>query len=337
MSRWMVFMVTFSIVQGCSKDFVPGAQKYDWSYYYEPFTNNYYVSSLARDEGGNIWIASHVDSVIRIADRTTNLLTTIDLPEQMDSSAHLVLENERMKLWSKDGVFILFYKPAARPRRTTICHVFPMDSHHSSAGLIRDSENRIWWATHEGLYLYDQDSTTRFDRTNSSIPASHISWVCEDSFGQIYVGTVPDSGTKGVVLKYDGGTWRVWQEAEVPGAWFSKLVFQGDTYWLGSLYRPNQDGGLGLYKGVASSAYLRQYHTDNSGIAGNSVVDISIDDNQVLWLGTYSGLCSFDGSEWKTYLDRKTHNNMEWVIADDPDYVWTAVQYTGLSRLKKPE
>ncbi len=336
MKMWMVFILIMSIVQGCSKDFVPGRQKYDWAYYYQPFENNYYVSSLAKDDGGNIWIASHIDSLIRIANEGTDSLRKIFLPDAMDSTAKLVMDNDRMKLWSINGVFVLFYKPSARPFRTTICDVFPVHSGHTSAGLIQDSKNRIWWATHEGLFLYEKDKTTLFDRTHPSFPTSHMSWVCEDSRGQIYAGTVPDSGTKGVVLKYDGTNWTKWHEADVPGAWYSKLVFQGDTYWLASLYRPYQDGGLGLYKGIASSKYLRNYNTDNSGLVGNSVVDMAIDGNNVLWLGTYSGLCSFDGSEWTTYLDRKTSNNIEWIIADDPQYVWMAVQYSGLSRLKKP-
>jgi len=66
------------------------------------------------------------------------------------------------------------------------------------------------------------------------------------------------------------------------------------------------------------------YDTSNSGLVSNSVEDIVIDSQNIIWVATTSGLSKFDGVTWTTYNDVNSGlpNNSVTRLAVDSTNLW---------------
>ncbi len=81
--------------------------------------------------------------------------------------------------------------------------------------------------------------------------------------------------------------------------------------------------------GTAVGQEWQLYNTDNSGIVDNAVRSISIDNLGTKWIGTATGLNSFDGVEWKTYTDadklaNNSVNDIAFEITSYGPEIWVA-------------
>ena len=66
-------------------------------------------------------------------------------------------------------------------------------------------------------------------------------------------------------------------------------------------------------------------HKDNSGLPGNSVSQIVIDNSGYKWIATDSGLAKFDGSEWTIYNTKNsglTDDAIFELLIDSKDQIW---------------
>ena len=53
------------------------------------------------------------------------------------------------------------------------------------------------------------------------------------------------------------------------------------------------------------------YHFDvDNGLASNTVYEITQDEQGYIWLGTYNGLCRYDGVSFKNYRSENMLRNM---------------------------
>lgn len=78
------------------------------------------------------------------------------------------------------------------------------------------------------------------------------------------------------------------------------------------------------------------YNTSNSGIASNYVGDIKIDANGVLWISSYSGVSTFNGTTFTKYNTSNSaiaSNAILKIEIDGLGRKWMATQSNGISRL----
>lgn len=76
------------------------------------------------------------------------------------------------------------------------------------------------------------------------------------------------------------------------------------------------------------------YNTGNSALPDNQVQAITVDSNDVLWIGTANGLARFDGSQWTTYTTSNTAIPSSFITAlatGDNSTVWIGTN-KGLAR-----
>ncbi len=71
------------------------------------------------------------------------------------------------------------------------------------------------------------------------------------------------------------------------------VVFDDDFAWIATT------GGLVKFNLVEKTSIF--FNRSNSGLPINHINDIELDENGLLWLGTYIGLVSFDGTYWQLY------------------------------------
>ena len=150
-----------------------------------------------------------------------------------------------------------------------------------------DKQNNKWIGTRDkGVVKFDDKNWTNFNEKNSDIISDFVYCVKVDANNAVWIGT--SSG----LSVYDNGIWRNFTE-DFLHKYVTDIAFGNN----GDVWIATQDG-LAKY----SSGTWQLFNVQNSGIAGNFVTGVSVDNLGRVWLGTSNfGVSMFDGSTWKTY------------------------------------
>lgn len=169
-----------------------------------------------------------------------------------------------------------------------------------------DEKGNVWLASRTGLYKYDGSKWTWYTAQNSPFISNTVFDVAFDKEGNMWGGT-GNEFDKGCLFKYDGTNWEIFtpENSGLPTTIVAALAFDSkNNLWLHCRDRGNSigqelGGGLTKYDGNTWTTY----NTRNSGIPSNSILDITIDKNDDLWLATYGGvgITHYDGKTWTSY------------------------------------
>ncbi len=189
--------------------------------------------------------------------------------------------------------------------------------------IAQDHSGNTWIGTSEGLIKFDGINWTRYDTSNSGLTDQYINAVNVDADNSVWVGT--NSGP----FKFDGATWTnyfsnagshiqhifntadgdVWMTSPGYGlnrfdrnnTWTNYLPAGAGGCHAGALDKNGNVwyGGNNLYKwdGNAWTTY-----TIANGLPWSFVTALSVDTNNILWVGTQNGLSKFDGSGFTNYF-----------------------------------
>jgi len=144
----------------------------------------------------------------------------------------------------------------------------------------------VWAGTAGGLVRWSRrDFSYRVFRTTDGLPGNFINslWLADD--GTLWIGT----GGLGLA-KYDGRYfWLAGRPATLGSPWvYCVTQDKSGRIWAGTTFGAS----------VLENGSWTTYTTDH-GLAGNWVTSIAVDDEGVIWFGTYQGgVGSFDGQEW---------------------------------------
>ena len=149
---------------------------------------------------------------------------------------------------------------------------------------LQDSEGLIWVGSNKGLFSYDGYSTQQ-----------HFTYG-EHSNTRIYCGIIADNtylylGTDNGILVYNYRTDKYEQpETDFPTD-VRTMALQGDTLWIGSLN--------GLYTYQLKSHQLKHFDSKQSGLPHNTIYSIIHTKDNLIYVGTYNGLCRYVQSNGK--------------------------------------
>lgn len=149
---------------------------------------------------------------------------------------------------------------------------------------LQDSEGLIWVGSNKGLFSYDGYSTQQ-----------HFTYG-ERSNTRIYCGIIADNtylylGTDNGILVYNYRTDKYEQpETDFPTD-VRTMALQGDTLWIGSLN--------GLYTYQLKSHQLKHFDSKQSGLPHNTIYSIIHTKDNLIYVGTYNGLCRYVQSNGK--------------------------------------
>jgi signal transduction histidine kinase/CheY-like chemotaxis protein/streptogramin lyase len=283
--------------------------------------SNNYISHIAEDKQGNIWVAT-LGGGLNKFDRRTNRFSHYRHQRGNKNSIasnfiNRIVFDDKGNIWiatQDDGLDC--FNPAlnkAEHYRHQTSDPKSISGDNIST-VFRDSRNNIWAGDHEnGLNLFDSKTRSfkRFlhqQRDPGSISGNKINYIFEDSSHQLWIGT-NDAGLN----LYDDGTATFKHfkadpknKNSLPGNSIQSIA--EDDYknlWVGT-----ENEGLSIfnYKKNTFDTYIHD-EVDQSSLNTNSVNAIFKDRYGNMWVGTFSGALHLHKKYSTNFLHYKHSRN----------------------------
>ena len=206
--------------------------------------------------------------------------------------------------------------------------------------IARDHSNGTWIGTQEGVIKFDGANWTRWDTSNSQLTNQFISAIAVDPDNATWVGT------NSAPFKFDGTNW-IDYFANAGSNINDVFVTDDGDVWMGSPgyglnrfdristwtnYTPTwggnfQAGALDKNGNVwYGGSNLHRWDGNNwtmfgtaDGLPWNFITALAVDTNNILWIGTQSGLSSFDGNVFTNYFRRNSGLTADYISDIDVD------------------
>ncbi|WP_282035733.1 hybrid sensor histidine kinase/response regulator transcription factor [Saccharicrinis aurantiacus] len=158
--------------------------------------------------------------------------------------------------------------------------------------VLKDSKNRTWIGTYDGLYMIHNKQVTKLN-TEKSIPLIHnsIYEIFEDNQGGIWIGTW--SGGVAYIHQSDNN-FTYYKHQDTPSSLSNNIISSFTESSHGNIYVGTEKGGLNLFdknKGTFKPIKL----LNNKNLDNVNVKSIAIDKYDGVWVG-----CAFNGLFYKS-------------------------------------
>ncbi len=303
------------------------------------------VQCILQDKAGNLWFGTTENGLYKYDGKSfTQYLVADGLNS---NSVYTLFEDKDGKIWIGTEVGLCLYdgKTFTEIKIPLPKNLPPNKNDHYRNkhwvfSIIQAKSGKLWFATIDGVYIYDGKSFTPFiinETANGFLSTNHnVERILEDKAGNIWFGARTDKG----VYRYDGKSVTKLELMELfqdgpkpkPHSWgWPQLQDKNGNIWFtnwGGAYRydgksftsfkfPNNGftriiedkkgnlwfGGNGLsrYDGKSFTRF-----TTKDGLPNLGVWSILEDTSGNLWVGTReTGLYLFDGKKFITYSEYK--------------------------------
>ncbi len=280
---------------------------------------------FAKDDSNEKWMVCYSKEDI-LTNFNGTVWTDFDSTNIAALDTHFALKyySDSLKIWNDNSIIISYdihnNKWSAFDNRP-----------FQSATMKIDQSGNIWWATPKGLLKYNgTDWESYFDGTN-------ISQLLFDQNNVLYASTVPRYNLEqGVLLAYKNNIWDTLAICSDTNKWVATMtVDENNNLWFGVLSRETvgHEFGDGLYKYDGQN--FTQYSIYNSDIPGNSVVYVTTDIDNNIWVGTYgNGLGILKENNWINYNASNSPLSgisVEKIIPDNNGNIWAYYQFNGIT------
>ncbi len=172
-----------------------------------------------------------------------------------------------------------------------------------------DRDNKLWAGT-DHIFQFDGSTWTEYGPAQTGQSSYMVLDMAQDTSGHMWFGT--DLG----LLKFDGSTWTSY--TNFGGAVNCLLFDKRGTLWVGS----NQ----GLYKRNDNGTWWPYNQNNTSELLNNSILELAVDTNNILHVGTDNGLNKVKDGFWYRYSTYfgglYPANHIECMVADNDGYTW---------------
>ena len=182
--------------------------------------------------------------------------------------------------------------------------------------------------------IFNAQDLTIYNKSNSSLLSNNVSLLFIDANNTKWFGT-----EKGLSLLYDNSSW---DSLTTDDSLVSNIIIDitADINHIGSTFMEvATDSGISrLSITTESIEVLSSITKENSELISNDVRSLSINNNNVHWVGTSSGCSSFDGINWNSFSEENfwlLSNDITDIASRSNDYTYIATRSDGVSRLKQ--
>jgi ligand-binding sensor domain-containing protein/GAF domain-containing protein len=247
------------------------------------------IRSLLQDEDGLIWIGA-VDGGLFKFDTRNKSFHKVEMPGTTTQSAsvYAIERDQKGRIWAggNDGLSVI------NGDEISFCKNDPLDKYSISTNAVRaiysDRSGIVWIGTEGGgvnhVLSRKNFQVYRAGTKKGSLSYNVIRSVYEDSKGGIWVGT------QGGGLNIFDPIQETFSQVKLDSREISSIYEDRDgTYWIGSW-------GSGLFHCDFARGKIENFrHTkDENSLLDDRIQVVHRDIQGVLWVGTESGLSSFD-------------------------------------------
>jgi ligand-binding sensor domain-containing protein/signal transduction histidine kinase len=197
--------------------------------------------------------------------------------------------------------------------------------------IMQDSRGFMWFGTFGGLNRYDGYEFrvyTPIPGDTNSIPVGLSNTLYEDANGDIWANGVAQ------LARYDRFADRFVRYPKITAV-TAMTEECGDGSRTGRMWFATNGNGLHCYEEMTKTVSTYR-HDQNDGLGNDSLTSLLVDRNGVLWIGSASGLVSFDAARrhfsylsggpetrvWALYEDPDTSAGILWLGAEDGLYAY---------------
>jgi ligand-binding sensor domain-containing protein len=206
--------------------------------------------------------------------------------------------------------------------------------------LLVDINNNLWAGTGNGLSKFDGEVWTVYSGEDFNLPEWYsVRDLTQDKWGNIWA-LYGSQSKKGLLIQFNGETWHTY---DIPPPqhggdyWYNYWEIDADnncSIWV-AVQRHNADGGaLMRFNGADWDIYQKH----NSGLKDNNIFSVELDDEDNVWVGTWSGIAKFDGNTWLNFDEENTKLDM-WrintILIDKDNVCWFGTGELGLISFKE--
>ncbi len=143
-----------------------------------------------------------------------------------------------------------------------------------------DEQEQLWVGTSYGIYKKENDTWKTIGQDNMFIRDLHIT-----PTGEVWAGRL-----NGGVLKLNNDQWEKSAEATAQSNSANAIL----TDQSGRTWFATWNKGLTMFDGEK----WHNIDNKNSELLDKTILSLTVDKNNNLWVGTYRGLSCFDGNKW---------------------------------------
>lgn len=319
--------LTNNKVNGISKDkygFIwfatnDGVCRYDGmkvkSYYLDPLNtesaNINHINTIYNDKDGELWIGAfslfkynyQVDSIVHYSPKDTVLKI---------GRVRAIVKEESGKLWigSTNGLFSyhpdkdsLTHHTNGNNLKTKVISIFP------------DNDKLLLGTENDGLLVYNRNtgiiSPSNLIKVSNDIENS-IQCFFKDDKNILWAGTYSNGIFK--INLNDSTISHIYPDSEDEVSFRVRKIIRDDNghIWIGS-----RAGLFKIEKGTNQVYHYAHSQHNTSRLTDNSIYDIYIDNNQMMWLGTYAGGVNYTNLIGKQIYNFSKNENLKCSLSDN--------------------
>lgn len=313
------------------------------------FNQSYRITGIAEDSDGNIFSVTNKGEIIKINNKSSSPVDTIQLPVTSDNFFKLFIDSDD-NIWCQDrnnNLKGLIYINNANQSINLLSSgqgIYRLNSDIITA-VSEDEEGNIWIGTDHGGLNIIQKSTGKVQYclnnplNSRSLAENTVTGIYRDYEGFMWIG----SFKKGISFYHKNLFKFRHFKIEIVDEQINSLNdidnFAEDNkgnIWIGT-------NGVGLiYYERTTQKYKRYAHNpDNPGsLSADIIIGLTMDSKNNLWIGTYfGGLNKWDGKKFTTYKSDSTNpftltDDRIWDICEDSEgMLWIATLLGGVNVL----
>ena len=285
------------------------------------------INDILIDKNNIRWVGTRHNGIIKTKNNVDDFFTAenSNIPNNI---IHRIIQGK------DDAIWVATYVGLAKIVGETIS-VFsttntPLPSNYIS-DIEFDAKGNLWVGTQGGLGKYDGVNWTIYTTSNSSIPGNFITSVLIDKNDDLWIGTSQFN-----TAKFDGlDEWKTYQADELLiGDSVADLIIGNDNrLWVGLVVQPIKGKSGGVFVMEQDSLVEVFFNLSNK-----RVNRFFIDDLNKMWIGTRSGIVSFNTpSDYKLYTANITGLPINDVLSIGEDHfgnMWFGTNGGGLVKYK---
>ena len=292
------------------------------------------VQCILQDKAGTLWFGTTANGLYKYDGKSfTQYLVADGLNS---NSVYTLFEDKDGKIWIGTEVGLCLYdgKTFAEIKIPLPKNLPPNKNEHYRNkhwvfSIIQAKSGKLWFATIDGVYIYDGKSFTPFiinETASGFLSTNHnVERILEDKAGNIWFGGRTDKG----VYRYDGKSVTKLELMELfqdgpkpkPHSWgWPQLQDKNGNIWFTNW------GGAYRYDGKSFTSF-----TKKDGLSGDMVARVIEDKKGNLWFGG-AGLSRYDGKSFTRFSTKDgLINPWVWSILEDKSgNLWIGTRETSL-------